>query len=371
MPKFNIHGAEGYTHHYSPREVIEHGVFGSNMGNMLFYGSVYNTFAQKGENAIVTDRSIEQINAADYYLIPQANLFYKYFIRNLDNHVERLKEIKIPSVVVGIGYQSSVGVSSYGDESPLLNESVRAFVTSVLEHSTSIGVRGQVTKDYLLNLGFSDNEVDVIGCPSVRYFGRDFDLTIPEYPTFKPGMKIAVNYTPTRYDKAWGPRISEILNNYPNTFAILQDAYEVNNLRWKFPGIALPPIPQRVRKLNDIPVKSSHTVFKENRSRIFTSPDIWMHSMKTFDFSIGTRIHGNIAAILAGTPALVIAIDSRTLELAEYFKIPYVKMTELVNYPTLEALYDKAIEDMPAFYINYPKTLEDYLHFFRKNDIPV
>ncbi|HEX7214030.1 MAG TPA: hypothetical protein VF578_07450, partial [Methylomirabilota bacterium] len=43
-----------------------------------------------------------------------------------------------------------------------------------------------------------------------------------------------------------------------------------------------------------------------------------------FSFSFGSRIHGNIMAILAGIPAVVCACDSRTQELAEFHEIPFV-----------------------------------------------
>ena len=42
------------------------------------------------------------------------------------------------------------------------------------------------------------------------------------------------------------------------------------------------------------------------------------------DYSFGSRIHGNIMAILSGIPATVIAIDSRTREMAEFYDIPLV-----------------------------------------------
>ena len=49
----------------------------------------------------------------------------------------------------------------------------------------------------------------------------------------------------------------------------------------------------------------------------------WLEHLAGFDFSYGTRIHGNIAAILAGTPAYVLAHDSRTAELADFHAIPH------------------------------------------------
>ena len=45
--------------------------------------------------------------------------------------------------------------------------------------------------------------------------------------------------------------------------------------------------------------------------------------------SFGTRIHGNIAALIAGTPAFVLAHDARTLELARYFEIPHRAVPDL------------------------------------------
>ena len=45
--------------------------------------------------------------------------------------------------------------------------------------------------------------------------------------------------------------------------------------------------------------------------------------MREMDFIFGTRIHGNIVSLLAGTPSMVFAHDSRTLELSRYFEIPH------------------------------------------------
>ena len=72
-----------------------------------------------------------------------------------------------------------------------------------------------------------------------------------------------------------------------------------------------------------VPVSLKHPLIRQNRVRFFLDPKTWFAHLANYDFSFGTRIHGNIAALLAGTPALLLAHDSRTLELADYHEIPY------------------------------------------------
>jgi hypothetical protein len=71
------------------------------------------------------------------------------------------------------------------------------------------------------------------------------------------------------------------------------------------------------------PIALDHPLIRSDRVRFFLDPKTWFDHLARYDFSFGTRIHGNIAALLAGTPALLLAHDSRTLELAEYHEIPH------------------------------------------------
>ena len=45
------------------------------------------------------------------------------------------------------------------------------FCNAVLEKSRSIGVRGEITQEYLVRLGIKRRKIDVIGCPSMYTFG--------------------------------------------------------------------------------------------------------------------------------------------------------------------------------------------------------
>ena len=57
---------------------------------------------------------------------------------------------------------------------------MKAFVRAVLDHGPSIGVRGELTAEYLRSLGFRD--VEVVGCPSMFAWGPDLrvERKVPE-----------------------------------------------------------------------------------------------------------------------------------------------------------------------------------------------
>ena len=56
-------------------------------------------------------------------------------------------------------------------------ETVQRFVRAVLDHSATIGVRGEFTREYLATLGFGDEHVDVVGCTSLYRDGADLQIT--------------------------------------------------------------------------------------------------------------------------------------------------------------------------------------------------
>jgi hypothetical protein len=64
--------------------------------------------------------------------------------------------------------------------------------------------------------------------------------------------------------------------------------------------------------------------------------------MRRYCFSYGTRLHGNMAAMIAGTRALWIVHDMRTKELCDHFGLPFVELKEVRGGVNLEALFDRA-----------------------------
>ncbi|TON21089.1 hypothetical protein CGH62_24745, partial [Vibrio parahaemolyticus] len=77
------------------------------------------------------------------------------------------------------------------------------------------------------------------------------------------------------------------------------------------------------------------------KMRLYYSVDQWMEDSARFDFSIGLRLHGNMAAWQSGTPAIWIYHDSRTRELAETMALPHISHMDYLKIDSLEQLRNK------------------------------
>ncbi|TOL44139.1 polysaccharide pyruvyl transferase family protein, partial [Vibrio parahaemolyticus] len=81
--------------------------------------------------------------------------------------------------------------------------------------------------------------------------------------------------------------------------------------------------------------------FVATKMRLYYSVDQWMEDSARFDFSIGLRLHGNMAAWQSGTPAIWIYHDSRTRELAETMALPHISHMDYLKIDSLEQLRNK------------------------------
>jgi hypothetical protein len=230
-------------------------------------------------------------------------------------------------VVLGVGSQADV--DNRTDRLAALEPTIRGFVEAVLERSPSIGVRGELTHEYLGRLGYRD--VDVIGCPSLFLHGDKLRVE-KRRPTLDPDAPVAINVSP--YVKAMGPVVMHHVAHYPELVYVAQDIDTLELLLWGGADDVAPDEPR--------PIHRAHPLFRDDQVRFFVDPWPWIDYLRGRDFSFGTRIHGNIAALLAGTPAVVLAHDSRTLELARYFEIPHRLMRDVAPDVDAADLYAEA-----------------------------
>lgn len=337
----------------SPGRTLERNLIGSNSGNLVFLTAAHRILSAPGV-AIEVDRFrldpgvADRINERyDAYVIPLANAFRLTYEPHLVRMTALIRRLRIPVVVLGVGAQADVRYATARLRP--IERTVRDFVAAVLERSPSIGVRGELTHDYLAGLGFRD--IEVIGCPSLFLDGPALRVE-KRATTLARDARIALNVSP--YVKAMGPIVLRHAERYPNLTYIPQDIDTLETLLWgpRDPSIA-PDDPR--------PIHHGHPLFRDDRVRFFVDPWPWMDFLREMDFSFGTRIHGNITALMAGTPAVVLAHDSRTLELVRYFDIPHRLMPEVA--PDVDAAELYAEADYTAFNDGHPRRWQTFAAF--------
>ncbi len=342
----------------SPQRIFQKNVVGNNSGNMIFSNAAWKTLHMPGSQIArckmtMTPDDAANINASqDMLVLPFANAFRHSFKDALVSWTATIRQLRIPVVVLGIGAQGLVD----GDMKSLssIDEEVTDFVSAVLDRSASIGVRGEFTAEYLSKLGFRD--VEIIGCPSMFYHGAN--LKQINVGKLRADSKIAVNVSPYLPEMI---RISDsTLARYRQSIYVAQD---VDTL-----GLMLDAPKKPNFRANNRIVNENYSALRNGRAYFFYDPSRWFEFLSECSFSFGSRIHGNIAALIAGTPAFVLAHDSRTLELCRYFEIPHSKLKDTPDNVDPARLLESA--DYGPMQRNHLTRYRAYTGFLARNGVP-
>ncbi|MBC9954302.1 polysaccharide pyruvyl transferase family protein [Leucobacter sp. cx-42] len=339
--------------------------FGTNSGNLLFSNSVARAISVPGTEVISDSFRSERApdyaalaarinNEFDGFVIPLANAFRRDFVPFMNRLTDLISRLTIPVTVVGVGAQLTVDGDHFANSGDV-DEATKRFVGTVLDRSATVGVRGELTLEYLKSLGFNDGKVDVIGCPSTYDLGRDFTIEKPEI-TLDRDSRVAFNTS--RAARGAGAFIRKVASEFPRSEFVGQQQDELSTLLW---GTSVPS--------NDPNLITSidHPLIREDRVRFFVDPITWTQYLGEMDFSFGARIHGNVAAIMGGTPAYVLGWDSRTLELADYHGIPHRLVRDLSTVESAAEIYENL--DYSEFNRKMPENFDRYTSFLEKNEI--
>lgn len=346
----------------SAEEVLERDLFGgNNNGNLLFSDAAVRALAVDGVEVTCqpldnSPLSPEEVNERfDHVVFPLANAFRATFGKRLQAHTEFIRKLTIPVTVAGIGAQSDI---DFGFESLAgVDDVVRDFVAAVLDRGPAIGVRGEFTQSYLHHLGFSD--VEVIGCPSMFMKGPDLRVREPA-DHFDEESLIGFNLTP-KVEPALRAALG-LLRRYPRLTYFPQHKRELETMLWGRPAGSATDGAADAR-LNRL----SHPLFTGGSARVHVHPLPWIEDLSRFDFNLGTRIHGNLAAVLGGTPSHLLAADSRTREMAEYFELPYTRVVDLPRDIDLDEL--TAGNDYTAVAKGHQARFERYTGFLESHGL--
>jgi hypothetical protein len=313
MTRILIRGTKSPLEAVPAERVLDDNLIANNSGNLLFLETAFKVLSTR-DAEVTPDRLAahrlgpDEINERfDVYVLPLANAFRGSFEDSLVRLTRVIERLRIPVVVLGVGVQTAK--SHVPGAIRPFDDSVKAFVRAVLDRSPSLGVRGETTQAYLNELGFRD--VEVIGCPSMFLHGDR--MVVDKRPTLDRDARIGMGITP-RISRL-GPIVTNHLERYPNFEYIGQDIEALRLLLWG----ESPPDDDGTSPL---PSYAGHPLVRDDKSIFFVDPWPWIDHMRRTDFVFGTRIHGSIAAVLAGTPTVLLTHDARTLELARYLEIP-------------------------------------------------
>ncbi|HEY4261083.1 MAG TPA: polysaccharide pyruvyl transferase family protein, partial [Schlesneria sp.] len=322
---------------------------GENTGNLLIGQSLFEElqFTEYG----CYDTSLQPCDVNERYdviVIAAANFIFRNFdLSALTNFIE---STKLPCVIVGLGAQAPATRHKVTD----IPEGSRRFLHVMSDRSNTIGVRGYFTAEVMNDFGIKN--VRAVGCPSLyRSLTRDLKIVRPDLA--KP-LQVSLNGSRNVIDHAVSPEAARrveakilmlsIENGYDY---VLQNEDPEMQVLWstEWPTEFIPHIQSIVATLGlDV---SENTLINHIRSknRLFFELDGWDKYISRFDYSLGTRFHGNLIALTNGVAATIFTHDSRTTELAELMSIPHVP-----------------VEDVTDLNVNELATAGDYDRFERK-----
>ena len=158
---------------------------GGNSGNNVFQYSLQ-TILRDNDISIATDlwhfgpnsdKEIAELSEKyDAVIITPANIIASYAAKDgaLQQKASFIRRLKIPVYVVGVGAQSDYNYS-FDFLSSVRKEAID-FIGAVLDGGGRIGVRGYFSQEAICKLGFSSQDSEVIGCPSIFINGDSLQI---------------------------------------------------------------------------------------------------------------------------------------------------------------------------------------------------
>lgn len=342
---------------------------GANTGNLfighgLFHGMecAHKAF-HPGFGVIPAERLHEHF---DMLVVPASN-----FVGNgvdLTAHAEYFARTKLPIFCFGLGSQLRPG------EAPALKPGTERFLRLMGERGGSIGVRGAFTAEVMWEMGIRNTSI--VGCPSLLSLTAE---TLTRLGQAVPGRdKVALNFSNNVRRHALHPEAMRVSENglfqrmlQENAFYVLQNERpEMELLAAMAEGQAdrAAAAVEQIAELFDVSSsRDDLRAFLERRIRIFFSVEDWVGCMATMSVAIGSRFHGNVAALLAGTPALYLVHDMRTRELCELLCLPHIILDRPVS---AEEVLERAGElDYAPFIAQIGRLAMEWRLFFARNGL--
>jgi hypothetical protein len=278
---------------------------------------------------------------------------------------QMIEKADLPVVVAGLGAQA------IDDRLPELQAGTVRFLKAVSDRCAAISVRGPFTAEVLAKYGIEN--VQVTGCPSLLWHLRH-PARINRMPPAEGPLDISLNATVPGAKVPRKPSKRMDLARIVMQQALREDLdfvlqTETPFLR-VFTGEAEDADYTFLDYVFDTEDREAYKDWIGRRLKVFGLVGEWIAYCANRDLVIGTRLHGVIAALLAGTPALLVTHDARTREMAATAGIPHVPQERVFEAGRLD--FRRLIGEIDAerFNQNQRAYFDRFRAFWDLNHVP-
>ncbi|MDT8426998.1 MAG: polysaccharide pyruvyl transferase family protein [Methyloprofundus sp.] len=274
-----------------------------------------------------------------------------------------LEALSIEFVVLGMGMQSPLPASTDS-----LHPGLIALLDVCNKKANVFGVRGFATEKWLKSVGFDNAKA--LGCPSLYVYPQNIlNIQAPDPHIIKSALTGG-------YISARTPRSQAIINLFKdaNAHYVMQD--EIDALS------SLTELNEAPYLYNDASGELNKDLMESMLEKIhykampftsyrwFQDPNAWRLFASQCDVFIGDRLHGGVAALQSGVPAILISEDQRVTEVATFNGIPTVSTEEIKGMPLADVV-DKHLsaENIQYFKETYFNRFQNFQDTFKNMDI--
>jgi hypothetical protein len=291
---------------------------GQNVGNLAFHYALTRILGSETP-AHPWHEAPEKLNAIGRIgVMPCANQLGPH--ADFGRMGERFQSLSIPLVAIGLGAQGGAG---YADI-PIVPEGTINWVRQIAARSPkgapNIGVRGPFTLAVLEHYGLAE-KATITGCPSL-FLNTD--------PKLGEKIELRAQGSFDRIAVTAGHQKWTGLSKIEESLTSMLEPGGANYLI------------QSPLEMVALARNESETLPEEALAecRNYSKPQLdlaafnvseWIEYLRTYDFIVGTRIHGVMLGLQAGIPSLCIAHDSRTREMCEVMDVPFVMANEVIR----------------------------------------
>lgn len=341
-------------------------VLGANSGNLMFQYAASQIIDAPQVHVSLAETpygDTAALRGAAALVFPAANhLRLGADWTGLANYIGNLK---LPVIVLGLGAQSpKLGGESDTIAALKADPQVMRLVDVLREKAAFVSVRGPYSQTVCAALGLSGTEV--LGCPSALLNPdpqagaamerrlkavRDrlsADPAAPVRLAVTAAAPFEIRPDPPKRDLerrlfGWAMANEGLYVQQSGGVAAMQAAdghwYKLDrNARRSITAVMAP-------EADAVDVWA----YMARNGRFYLSAPAWRDEMREMDLVIGTRLHGNMAALAAGTPGIIIAHDSRTGELGQTMHLPHLDFEAAMAAPDLATALRHVAFDGAAF----------------------